>query len=567
MKKFLKNNIYFILVLLLSLPSVFALFKGGFYGASDDMHIAWLFEMDRIIKIWQIPPRFVPDLSFGFGYPLFNFVFPLPFYLGELYHLIGLNFVDSIKLVYGLSLVGSSLAMYVLLKEFLNKELSLVGSLIYLYTPYRATDVYSRGAIGESLSFVFLPLIILSIIKIYKNCIDKIHTKIDWKNILTFSLSLAALILSHNIVSYMFFPFILLLVIIFLFNLANKKLFIVNNLLGIIFGLSISIYFWLPAIIESSLMKYETVFNFKDHFPTMKQLITPYFGYGSSVPGPYDWMSFFLGTLNIFILISGILLSIFFWKRFRRLEKNIFIWSVIVFFLSIFMMNYRSSFIWDNIPFLTYFQFPWRFLTLTTFSSVFFLLPLNYLTKNKVFKMIIPLGLVIFTIFINVNYFKPHDFLGRTDSYYINRYIPFPLPSQEYLTLQEEYLRLPKNLTERPSKVYPILFSNEEVNYQVIKEDGLSTTINFEMGNNGLVYYNKYYFPGWSAKLDGKEVKLSAGKPFAQVSLYVEKGKHTVEFKFKEVWYRKILNWFSLLTFVSLIVLNCKYKNHEKNNK
>ena len=567
MKKFLKNNIYFILVLLLSLPSVFALLRGGFYGASDDMHIAWLFEMDRIIKIWQVPPRFVPDLSFGFGYPLFNFVFPLPFYLGELYHLIGFNFVDSIKLVYGLSLVGSSLAMYLLLKEFLSKGLGVVGALVYLYTPYRATDVYSRGAIGESLSFVFLPLIILSIIRIYKNCEDKINKNISWKNILTFSFSLAALILSHNIVSYMFFSFILLLVFIFVFNVVNKKLFILNNLLGIIFGLSISIYFWLPAIIESSLMKYETVFNFKDHFPTMKQLVTPYFEYGASVAGPYDWMSFFLGTVNILVLVSGILLSTFFWKRFKRLEKNIFIWSIIVFFLSIFMMNYRSSFIWDNFPLLPYFQFPWRFLTLTTFSSVFFLLPLNHLIKNKTFKIMIPLGLVLFTIFLNVNYFKPHDFLGRTDEYYINRYIPVPSPSEDYLTLQEEYLRLPKSLKERPNKVYPTLFSSEEVSYQVIKEDGISSTINFEMGKGGLIYYNKYYFPGWSAKLDGKEVELSAGEPFAQVSLYVEKGQHTVKFEFKEVWYRKMLNWLSLLTLLSLIVLNFKYNNHEKNNK
>lgn len=282
-KKFLKNNIYFILVLLLSLPSVFALFRGGFYGASDDMHIAWLFEMDRIIKIWQIPPRFVPDLSFGFGYPLFNFVFPLPFYLGELYHLIGLNFVDSIKLVYGLSLVGSSLAMYLLLKELLNNELSVVGSLLYLYTPYRSTDVYSRGAIGESLSFVFLPLIILSVVRIYKNCEEKLNNKLNWKYISVFAISLAALVLSHNIVSYMFFPFILLLILILYFSQVNKRIYVISNILGIISGLLISIYFWLPAIIESSLMKYETVFNIKDHFPTMKQLITPYFGYGSSV--------------------------------------------------------------------------------------------------------------------------------------------------------------------------------------------------------------------------------------------------------------------------------------------
>jgi len=565
MKKFLKNNIYFILVLLLSLPSVFALFKGGFYGASDDMHIAWLFEMDKIVKNFQIPPRFVPDLSFGFGYPLFNFVFPLPFYIGELFHLVGFNFVDSIKLVYGFSLIASSVAMYLLLKEFLSKELSLVGSLIYIYTPYRSTDIYIRGAIGESLAFVFLPLIILSIIRIYKQCENKIVSKIDWKSVLLFSFSLGSLILSHNIVSYMFFPFILLLILFLLFKIKNKNEFLINNILGIVFGLLISIYFWVPAIFESNLMKYETVFHFVDHFPTVKQLFTPYFGYGSSVAGPYDLMSFFLGSVNIIILFSGIILSVLSWRKFNTLDKKIFIWSLVVFSISFFMMNYRSSFIWTNFPYLPYFQFPWRFLTLTTFSSVFLLIPLKYILNSKVLKVLIPLGLIFFTIFLNFRYFKPHDFLGRLDDYYLNRYIPVPKASEEYLTLQEEYLRLPRALKERPNKLYPELFSDEGISYEIVDRGVLSATIDFKVGNSGLIYYNKYYFPGWKGKLDGEKVKLFAGEPFAQVSFYAEKGQHRVELNFKEIWYRKMLNWISFSTILILIVLT--KVNNEKNKK
>src|SRR5258706_15575236 len=86
----------FLIILLLSIPAFWALFVHGFYGASDDLHIAWLQQMDATIRAGQIPPRFVPALSFGFGYPLFNFVFPLPFYVAEIIHLLVLSFVDSI---------------------------------------------------------------------------------------------------------------------------------------------------------------------------------------------------------------------------------------------------------------------------------------------------------------------------------------------------------------------------------------------------------------------------------------------------------------------------------------
>ena len=110
------NRFWIITIFVLSIPAFWALFVPGFYGASDDIHIAWLYEFHKTAVAGQIPPRFVPDLSFGFGYPLFNFVFPLPFYIGEVFHLLGLSFVDSIKagskfsplavgIVYGISFI------------------------------------------------------------------------------------------------------------------------------------------------------------------------------------------------------------------------------------------------------------------------------------------------------------------------------------------------------------------------------------------------------------------------------------------------------------------------------
>ena len=79
LKKF-KNHLPWVIVAgLLIIPAVWALFVPGYYGASDDIHMAWLHEFHKTLMLFQIPPRFVPDLSYGFGYPLFNFVFPLPF--------------------------------------------------------------------------------------------------------------------------------------------------------------------------------------------------------------------------------------------------------------------------------------------------------------------------------------------------------------------------------------------------------------------------------------------------------------------------------------------------------
>jgi len=510
----------FLLILVLAIPAVWALFVPGFYGASDDLHIAWLQQMDAALRLGQFPPRFVPDLSFGFGYPLFNFVFPLPFYLGEIFHLIGFSFVDSVKAVFVLSIPLSGYFMYKFLKEYTSEILSLAGAVVYIFTPYRATDIFIRGAIGEIFAFVFPPLIALSLVKIVKT------KSLRWIGILGFST--AGLLMSHNIMAYMFFPFLALLALTLIFTANSPRLLTFLKVFsGFVLGLLISIYFWLPAIVESALMKYDTVFNFKDHFPTIKQLIVPYFGYGASVAGPYDGMSFFLGIVNLLLVVVGI---IFFLKK----KSLILSWALGTFLAAVFMMNYRSSFIWDSVPYLPYFQFPWRFLSLTAFVTPIFIIALNKFKYAKYLGLAVILGVIL----LNFRFFRPADFLGRQDAYYLNRYIPVPVASEEYLKTGEEYLRLPKATQVRPdrtSSATDAMGTSFEANF---KEE---TTFNYE----------KYFFPGWEARIDGKKVEVKASDPYGQIQFIIPTGRHRVEVAFKETPFRKTLDVISLLAVLA----------------
>jgi hypothetical protein len=544
---FLKKHWPFLLLLLLSLGSVWALLVPGFFGSSDDMHPAWLYELDQAVRLGQIPPRFVPDLSFGFGYPLFNFVFPLPFYLGELFHLLGLSLVDSIKAVFGLSMILSAVTMYYFLKEFTSKTLSATGALIYTYTPYRATDLYVRGAIGEVVSFVFLPLLALSVVKLTP---EKSNQKFNWRWIGFLGLSLSALVLSHNITAYMFFPFVLLLGLMRLIFLSDKKTQVFKNLMaGGFLGLSISIYFWLPAIWESSLMKYDTVFNFIDHFPTLKQLVTPFWGYGASVPGPYDGMSFFLGLASLFTVLGGLIFFIIRRGKFTQSQSLLMIWALVSFGIAIVMMNFRSTFLWQNIPLLPYFQFPWRFLMMTTFVTPILVIALTKIRYEVVFALLL-MGLSL----LNLGDFRPHDFLGRTDQYYLNRYVPVPLASLEYLTTSEEYLRLPKATTQRPNSNYPLIQAEgQELSTQTF--DGLNAKFSTSFNKETQVSYNKYLFPGWKVTIDGKEVKALAGSPYGEISFSVPAGEHQVTVNFEETGVKRALDLISLLGLVASLLM------------
>ena len=531
----------FIFLLLMVIPATIALFKPGFYGASDEMHIAWLQQMDQAIVEGQIPPRYVSDLSFGFGYPLFNFISPLPYYVGEIFHLLGLSFVDSIKAIFIVSILGSAVAMYFLVKQMSGGWVGMAAATLYIYSPYRSTDIYNRGALGESLAFVFLPLILYFLLKVKKSVRKYESVRwIGWGAIAT-----AALILTHNIVSYMFIPLVIMLGIILLKNrLKELILFFGLGLLG-------SFYFWWPALMDSRLMKYDTVFNFFDHFPALKQLLIPYWCYGASVPGNYDTMSFFIGEVNLLIMGMSIVLLI---KSFKSKTLKLGIvwwWCLALILLAMVMMNFRSFWIWEHFPLIAYFQFPWRFLTLIVFGSSILVTTITTKKNYKIWSGLI----IILAIGFNYYRFKPNDFLNRDDSYYINRYIPIPSPSNEYLDLKEEYLRLPKATEVRPKNIYSRVFPESLETSYIRPINHLDTALTTDSGKSLTLNYNKYYFPGWEAIMDNKKLKLWAGEPYGQIQFDVPDGKHEILIRFRETLVNRIWDIGSMLTIMGCIYL------------
>lgn len=82
---FKKDTFWLLLVIVVSVISIYPLFHKGFYSFHDEAHIANLYEMTRGISMGEIPPRWSPDFSYNFGLPFFNFYYLFPFYLGAFF--------------------------------------------------------------------------------------------------------------------------------------------------------------------------------------------------------------------------------------------------------------------------------------------------------------------------------------------------------------------------------------------------------------------------------------------------------------------------------------------------
>src|SRR3989344_7628800 len=226
----MKINILCVLIILItSLAISLPLLHKGLHTIHDDQQVARLFLFDQALKAGQFPVRWVEDLGFGFGYPLFVFYPPLVYMVAEIFHLVGFGFIDSVKMTFFFSIFLSGIAMYVLAKEFFGRFAAFISALFYMYVPYRALDVYVRGAMAESFSFVWLPLILWSFFKLFETN--------DRKYALFSGIFLALLMITHNLI---FLPFMLILplYLTFLFwQSGNKKKFTVYCILSIIYSL------------------------------------------------------------------------------------------------------------------------------------------------------------------------------------------------------------------------------------------------------------------------------------------------------------------------------------------
>ena len=553
MFKNLKKYLVVILLLVLSIPSFFILLKRGFYEPHDLHHIADIYEMFRAFQSGQIPPRLGPDFSFGYGYPLFNFYYVLPFYLGAMFFTLVGSLTLSFKLVMILTIIISVYGMYLFLREFLDRFPAIVGSLLFLYTPYRAVEIYVRGAIGEALSISLLPLVGWAFIKVVKKPTARI---IALASIIT-----SLFFLSHNYLSFLSIPIIFIFIVPFILNIKKRKTTTFSLIKVLLISLGISAYWWLPALIEQKNIIATTPFPLKDHFPFIKQLIIPYWGYGASLWGPSDGLSFQIGLVNIAAILTLIILVLFFKKYFKEIIFQISLLVLGGFILSFVFMNIRTLPLWKLIPFHDFIQFPWRLLFYTTFfTAVAASLSIQIVSKKV--KYILGFIIIIASFALTINYFRPENIVYKNDNEYLARFFANRSisgktegVSKTYLGYSEDYLLLPKWVDKRP-EILPLFKIETSDNSEVInlqEVNSLDWKAKIISNSENIVTFHSYYFPGWYARINNKNTEIKIGKPYGDIQIEVPKGENEVEFYFRETIFRRTINIISLTILIATI--------------
>lgn len=400
-KTLIIKNFGVLLVLILSFWAIKPLFIPGFFPMHDDTQVARVFEMGKALRDGMFPVRWVSDLGYGYGYPIFNFYAPLAYYFGGLLTLFGLDALVATKAMFAFGILLSGVFMYFLAREFWGEAGGIVSSLFYVYAPYHAVDIYVRGDVGEFWAYAFVPLMFLGFYKVFYSspsrnrfttprrwCEDSFEVDVGsvWKWITVGSFGYAAVILSHNLTAMMVTP-PLAIVILFYCYIAYRKRNIHTTyylILATVLGLMLSAFYWVPALLE---LKYTNVLSqigggadFRDHFVCIQQLWESSWGFGGSIPGCIDGLSFKIGKLHLFFVLTALFLLFVAKRYFVRTEAKhsndtnhyseklmILKFSILGFIISVLLTLEISKPAWEAIPLMAFFQYPWRFLLLATF--------------------------------------------------------------------------------------------------------------------------------------------------------------------------------------------------------
>lgn len=501
---------FFLCVLLIIIALVFSwpLFKPGYFITDDGVWaVVRLAEMVRELKDLQFPPRWSDFLNHGYGYPLFSFVYPFPFYLAAVLKFIGFSYVGSIKILFILSGVLSALFMFLFINKLSGPVSAFIASVFYITAPYRLTDLYVRGSLGESLSFVLFPLIFYLTV-IYNKTPLLIFSVL-------LSLSLAVLLLTHNVMALFFIPVWILFV-----TVLNKK-HLVGFLRIFFLALSLSAYFIIPALFEKKYLFLSQVklADPQNYMLTVNQLS---------------------GNFSRF-QITALLLSLF------NLRNRLYFFSLLMFSFFLFLTQKISLPLWFISP-LNLIDFPSR-----AFAQVAFFAAIltSFLPQNKK-TLYLGCILAIFVVLGNFLHIQPGNFFQKNDSFYFTN--DATTTSMDELT--------PVWVKEKPKNRYTDKVEILKGNAQITDLNYNSKSINFKIMSqtSGKIQINTIYFPGWKLKINNNDLAIDYDNPGGLITFDIPPGEFEIQGKFKETPVRLAADYISLAAFVYLVFLIIKSK-------
>lgn len=505
-------------------------------------HINWVNQISLTLKEGVLYPHWMSGSNGGYGSPTGIFYSTLFHRLAGIVNLFVPSLVLSLKIVTFAGFLFSGLAMFIFLRNFCGHAASIAGGIAYQLFPYHIFDLYVRESLGETFAFIWLPLIMHFA---YKGIAEG-----GCRSWIGLSLSYASLVLTHNASAYMFTYVVA--AFFFFFAIRGKKPGIILKFsVAILFGLSVSAVYFIPMVFERRFVHMEWMINgrwggyrdnflFKDH---------------SSL----DQLEGIVMLLTLVAIVSLILVY-YRKKRFNKVPNfHLFSFFFLVAILSLFMTTPYSVPLWRMIPEREMFVFPWRWVIVSTFATSVLIglscdrVSFTDIKRDRPIRLVMAVfhGLLIANIYLASVYIITAKPLQKND-------LEWMLTEGKDLIEYRPVWHTQKEKEFSSQEWVAVTFVENHGTVKIISWKSHSRLFTVNATLPSVVRVSTFYYPGWTALINGKEIPISIEKDSGAMLLSLPAGENTVLLEFRDTPLRRAAKWVSIISlfaaFTGLIV-------------
>lgn len=562
-----------ILLSLILLGTSWSLLHPQLFKVHDFVHAARVAEMARGIADGQIPVRWSANFGYGYGMPLFEFYAPSPYFFGAVLWLAKVPIDIVVKLLFFVPSLITVVAAYRLGKIWFPTLGAVLVSAAITLAPYRAVNLFVRGAVAEAWGMAFFVVALLAVSLVVRR---------EKRASLLLITGLVGMVLSHNLTTLIaVLPLIIwtLTMIaaesagphfksnqfwnsVWLVSKRSLPILIASALLAV----GLTAFYWLPALAEKQFTQMETTiltgyFDYNLHFLYIRQFFQPFWGYGGSSWGPDDGISFFLGyAVLLGFFLTCISMVRHFWLKLGSTTASanyklliLFSSCILLLLYSTFLSIQRSQNVWEFLPFLHILQFPWRFLSVvSTVAGIFSVIWVVMLPQNRLLRSVLSAAFLAILL-LNVGYFQPEEYLKQTtDLYYTD---PTLIQSSMSETLPD-FIPLAMTVTTPPTQLISCELPLDCTISQVLRNNSHEKEIVVTVARGSSATFSTAAFPGWVMMINGQPQPITVSDT-GLISTHLTEGNHLIRWYFGSTPIRLVADVTSLasILIMSLVVI------------
>lgn len=532
---------YLILIILISLLPLISVLRNGTYESGDlTLHAKFAAQFFENLIQGNLIPEWMGRHCAGFGCPVYIFIYPLPYYIASLFHIIGLSFIGSVKLLLITSFIASGVGMYLWIKEELGDLSGFVAGVFYLFAPYHLIDLHFRVAIGELVSFAILPFTFL----LTKRLVES-------KKPLYFVLEgilFGLLIISHQVTSFVALPLLLGYSYIVWARMKKRKLsYLFTAFLSQLLGILLASFYWIPVLIEGKLTWYAA--DDKIDFHPLSSFLYSQNRFGLLFQGHHGELYLNVGYLQWIVI--GIALYILIKKKVKDKNYYLLATSLLLFAVLFILMQEVTRPIWNLTPLLKNFQFTWRLLIeVSLITSVIAAIVSKALPKKVTYL------LCFFTIMYTIlNWGNRGMVPFIPDKTLVKQELFKEGPGLMDITTPHSVER-DQSWIGQPAKA-PIEVLSGQADIRVLRHDMTNHEYLINVKASSLMKENTFYYPGWKVFANNNEVPIDyQNKKFTGVITFsLPPGLYKVQVVFTDTLPHKIGKIISLFSLIFIFLV------------